>query len=246
VKGSAGRYVRLPTLLELFGDRGTIHGSPELLPERGTSADLGLVWAPARPIPTAAGALDRILVEAAAFGARARDSIALISTAGFAARAENVGGTRTYGAELVLAARLWSALSLTASYTRLVTEQLALDANLRGKALPRTPGHLAYARAELARGRAALWADAAIQSTAYLDQANFRRVPARALVGAGARVPLAAGLAAALAVSNLADTRVVTIPPDRPIDAPTPMALADLAGFPLPGRGFYLSLDWTY
>ncbi len=185
VKGSAGRYVRLPTLLELFGDRGTIHGSPDLEPERGTSADAGLVWAPARPRGSAAGELDRILVEAAAFATRARDTIALISTAGFAARAENIGGTQTYGAELVLAARLRRTLSVTASYTRLVTEQRAVDPNLRGKALPRTPGHLAYARAELARRGAALWADAAIQSTAYLDQANFRRVPARARVGAG-------------------------------------------------------------
>jgi outer membrane cobalamin receptor len=246
VKGSAGRYVRLPTLLELFGNRGTIHGSPDLAPERGTSADVGLVWAPARARRTAAGEVDRILIEAAAFATRARDTIALISTAGFAARAENIGGTQTYGGELVLAARLLRTLAVTASYTRLVTEQRAIDPNLRGKALPRTPGHLAYARAELARRGAALWADAALQSTAYLDQANFQRVPARALVGAGARVPIAFGLAAALSVQNLAGVRVVTIPPDQPIDAPSRTALADLAGFPLPGRSFYLSLDWTH
>jgi len=112
--------------------------------------------------------------------------------------------------------------------------------------VPRTPSHLAYARAELARRGAALWLDAALRSTAYLDEANFQRVPGRALIGAGARVPLGFGLAAALAVANLTDARVVTTPPDRPIDAPTRTALADLAGFPLPGRSFYLSLDWTY
>jgi iron complex outermembrane receptor protein len=245
-KGSAGRYVRLPTLLELFGDRGTIRGSPELSPERGTSADAGVVWAPARPLRSPLGAIDQILVEAAAFATRARDTIALISTAGLAARAENIGGTQTWGAELVVAARLRRTLAVTASYTRLVTEQRAIDPNLLGKALPRTPGHLAYARAELARRAGALWIDAAIQSTAYLDRANFRRVPARALVGAGVRVPIAGGVAAALAVSNLTGARVVTIPPDRPIDAPAPTALADLAGFPLPGRSFYLSLDWTH
>ncbi|HSK03290.1 MAG TPA: TonB-dependent receptor, partial [Kofleriaceae bacterium] len=245
-KGSAGRYVRLPTLLELFGDRGTIRGSPALRAERGTSADLGVVWAPARALGSPAGPIDRVLVEAAAFATRARDTIALISTAGFAARAENIGGTETHGAELVASARLARTLSVTASVTRLVTAQRAIDPNLRGKALPRTPGHLAYARAELARRGAALWLDAAIQSTAYLDQANFQRVPARALVGAGARVPIAGGLAAALAVENLAGTRVVTIPADRPIDEPHRTGLADLAGFPLPGRTFYLSLDWTH
>lgn len=246
VKGSVGRYVRLPTLLELFGDRGTIRGAPELAPERGTSADAGVVWAPAGPRRAGPLAIDRILVEAAAFASRARDTIALISTAGFAARAENIGGTRAHGAELVLAARLARALSLTASYTRLVTEQRAIDPNLHGKALPRAPGHVAYARAELSRHGGALWIDASVQSTAYLDQANFRRVPARALVGAGARVPIAGGLAAALTVSNLTGARVVTIPPDRPIDMPVPTALADLAGFPLPGRAFYVSLDFAH
>ena len=48
VKASAGWYVRLPTLLELFGNRGTIVGSPDLRPERGPSLDAGVVWAPAR------------------------------------------------------------------------------------------------------------------------------------------------------------------------------------------------------
>lgn len=250
IKGSAGWYVRLPTLLELFGDRGTIVGSPKLEPERGPTADLGLVWAPAAPVPTDVGPIDRILVEAAAFAARPRDTIALISTAGFVARAENVGDTRTYGAELVASARFARTLSLTASYTRLATEQRAIDPNLFGKPLPRTPGHLGYGRADLARrfaGRLAnVWIDAAIQSTAFLDQASFQRVPARALVGTGARLELVAGFAAAFSIANLGGTRVVTIPADRPIDPPTPAALADLAGYPLPGRSFYLSFDWTH
>jgi len=47
IKGSAGWYVRLPTLVEVFGDRGYIVGSPSLKPERGPSGDLGAVWAPA-------------------------------------------------------------------------------------------------------------------------------------------------------------------------------------------------------
>src|SRR5207247_2634121 len=50
LKASAGWYVRLPTLIELFGDRGTIVGTPALLPERGPSADAGVVYAPARAL----------------------------------------------------------------------------------------------------------------------------------------------------------------------------------------------------
>jgi len=246
LKASAGWYVRLPTLLELFGDRGTIVGAPGLRPERGPSMDFGIVWAPSKPL----GPADRIMVEAAVFATRARDTIALISTAGFVARAENIGATQTYGAELVATARLGETVSLTASYTRLVAEQRSIDPNLDRKALPRLPGHLLYARADVARrvaGRLAnVWVDVAVQSTSFLDQGNFQRIPERVLAGAGARVEIAGGVAAAVSVENLAGTRVVEIPPGRPTDLATKAALSDLAGFPLPGRSFYLSLDWTY
>ncbi|MDQ3368880.1 MAG: TonB-dependent receptor [Myxococcota bacterium] len=246
VKASAGWYVRLPTLLELFGNRGTILGSPGLRAERGPSGDAGLVWAPA----TARGRIDRILLEGAVFATRARDTIALISSAGFVARAENIGATRSYGAELGASARLAKRLSLTAAYTRLLTEQRVADPNLDGKALPRTPGHLLHARAELAQrvaGRlASVWIDAAVQSTSFLDQQNFQRIPARVLVGTGLRIEVYGGFAVALAVANLANTRIVDVPAERAIDMPTRASLADLAGFPLPGRSFFVSLDWTY
>ncbi len=249
VKGSAGWYARLPTLVELFGDRGYILGSPELEVERGPSTDLGAVWAPAGAL----GGFDRILVEADVFAQRAHDAIALITSAGFVARAVNLGTTQSRGAELVASARYARALSVTASYTRLDTEQITRDPNLDGKPTPRAPGHAVYARAELAHRvlghLASVWSDAAWQATSYLDPMSLNRVPARLLVGAGGRVALAGGLSVALSVANLANTRVVRLPLD-PAPSPSltsaPTALSDLAGFPLPGRSLYLSLDWTY
>src|SRR5262249_38129690 len=117
LKGSGGWYVRLPTLVELFGNRGYILGSPDLLPERGPSGDFGGVWAPAG----ARGPIDRIFVEADLFASRARDAIAFITTAGYVARAANLGRTQSDGAELVASARMWKTLGVTASYTRLET-----------------------------------------------------------------------------------------------------------------------------
>jgi hypothetical protein len=74
-------------------------------------------------------------------------------------------------------------------------------------------------------------------------------VPERVLVGTGARVEVAVGIAASLAIENLANTRIQELPldpPPRPNLTTTPTALADVAGFPLPGRTFYVSLDWSY
>jgi iron complex outermembrane receptor protein len=249
VKTSAGWYVRLPTLVEVFGNRGTIVGSPDLRPERGPSLDAGLVWAPARAL----GDVDRIFVEAAGFASRSRDTIALVSSIGYVARAMNVSNSETYGGELVASARIARTVSLTANYTRLVTEQLSPEIAYNHKELPRQPGHAVYGRADVTRvafGRhAGVWADASWQSESYLDQANLQEVPARLLVGLGARVELGGGLAASLAVENVADTRIEylpLVPPPRPDLTETPIPLSDYAGFPLPGRSFYLALDWSH
>ena len=248
-KASAGWYVRLPTLVELFGDRGYILGAPELRPERGPSADLGGVWAPARGY----GAIDRIFVEAAAFATHASDTISFISTAGTVARAANLGTTETLGGELVVAARLAKTISFTSAYTRLMSRQLDGDPTLEGKQLPRRPAHALYARTDIVRRildhTASAWLDANVQSETFLDPANLGRVPSRTLVGAGVHVDIAAGLGLGVAVANLTDVRISELPlspPPNPAVTRTPTAVADVAGFPLPGRSFYISADWSY
>jgi iron complex outermembrane receptor protein len=249
VKASAGRYVRLPTLVELFGNRGSIVGSPELRPERGPSTDVGVVWAPARAL----GSVDRILVEASAFGTRSRDTIAFVSSGGYVARATNVAASQTYGAELVASGRIARTVAITANYTRLVTEQHAEEISFANKALPRQPAHAIYARIDAMRSmhghRTALWLDGSWQSKTYLDQANLMSVPARALAGVGMRVEMFGGVGASIRIDNLFDVRVQDVPLDpapRPDLTTTPMALADVAGFPLPGRTVYLALDWSH
>lgn len=246
IKGSAGYYVRLPTLVELFGNRGYVIGEPDLLPERGPSADFGLVWAPARGL----WKLDRVLVEADAFAARPHDTISFITTAGFVQRAANIGDTQSYGGELVASARLARRLSATLAYTRTATEQISADVSVDGKPVPRTPGHLVYARADAqVAGPIAAWVDARYQATSFLDPAALGEVPARTLVGAGLRVALGGGVSMSLDVANLADVRVVDlplVPPPSPELTSTPSPLTDVGGFPLPGRTFYLSLHWSH
>ena len=249
IKGSGGWYSRLPTLVELFGDRGYILGSPDLRPEHGPTAELGAVWAPA----AATGPVDRVLVEVDGFINKPHDTIAFITSSGYVARAENIGDTQSIGAEIVASARLWKVLSATASYTQLDTEQLTADVNYNGKALPREPENTLYARLDVAprlAGRAIdCWADTSAQSSSFLDKANLGRVPGRVLIGAGLRVELVARIAFAASVSNLADTRVAQLPlqpPPSPTFTSTPTALADVAGFPLPGRSFYASIEWSH
>src|SRR5690606_5143285 len=131
--------------------------------------------------------------------------------------------------------------------------QLSEETSFANKALPRQPEHSVYARLDamrtLAWRRISAWLDASWQSTTYLDQANLMSIPPRLLAGAGMRIELGGNVGAALAIENLLDLRVQQLPLDpapRPDLTSTPMALADVAGFPLPGRTVYLSLDWSY
>lgn len=249
LKGSTGYYARLPTMLEVFGNRGFVLGSPDLRAEKGPSSDVGLVWAPGK----AMGDWDRLLLQANVFANRSHDTITFITTAGYTARAVNLDDTQAYGAEIVAAGRIAETLSITASYTRLATAQLSGDPNYHGKPVPRRPGHLAYGRADATRTVAGhegtLWIDGSFQSESTLDRASLVRVPARFLVGAGARFEIGGGLALSASVANLTDHRVTYMPLDRPPSpafTEAPMALTDVTGFPLPGRSFYVALDWSH
>ncbi|MBK7534988.1 MAG: TonB-dependent receptor [Myxococcales bacterium] len=247
VKASAGFYARQPTLVELFGDRGFIVGSPELRSETGPSLELGMVWAPAQ----ARGALDQILVETAGFYNRASDAIVFVNT-GFVARPVNVGAAENLGLELASRARFWRAVQLSISYTLQRSLQRDPERSYDGKDLPRHPRHALAARLEASqrlfarelRGHAELsWA-----SQSYLDRANLQRVPARQLLAAGLSADVAYHLALTLEVRNLLDHQVeqqALEPAPSPGFTSTPVAVADIAGLPLPGRSFFLSLEWS-
>lgn len=250
IKASAGRYARLPTVLELFGDRGFIVGAPGLRPETGISGDAGVVWAPARRYD---GNVDRITVEAAVFASRPRDTIALVTTAGGIARAHNTGDARIVGVELAGTLRVDRALTVTANYTLLDGVQRTDEPSFAGKRLPRQPRHALYGRADFATTiedrLAIVWTDAEYQSTTYLDQANLLAEPGRVLAGAGVKLALGAGVLVGLECRNLTDRKLVARtldPPPRPDLTSVPMALSDVAGFPLPGRAFYLTAEWTH
>jgi vitamin B12 transporter len=250
LKVSAGRYARLPTVMELFGDRGFVVGSPDLRAETGTAGDAGLVWAPARRF----GPLDRVLVESAAFMSRSADTIIVRSAGGGqVSRAANLGGAHIVGAELALSGRLARTVTATGNYTLLDAVQRDDEPSFNGKQLPQRPRHAVYGRVDVARrlgGRlGALWTDATWIDGNFLDQGNINQAPIRRLFGAGAKLELVAGLTVGVEARNLADARTETVvrdPPPRPDLSRGPAAISDFGGYPLPGRAFYATVEWIH
>ena len=75
LRANAGRYARLPTLFERYGNAGNIKGNANLVPESGFNADLGVTWR----TPSAEGPERRLLavivMDAAVFAADSKNLI---------------------------------------------------------------------------------------------------------------------------------------------------------------------------
>jgi vitamin B12 transporter len=247
VKASAGWYARQPTLVELFGDRGFIVGTPELKSETGPSLDLGVVWSPAK----VRGPIDRSMLEISGFFNHSSNAIVFVNT-GFVARPTNVGAAENLGLEVAATARWWQLLQLSANYTLGHSEQQESEPSFSGKDLPRHPRHAAYLKLEVARpilGRQVrCHGDLQWVSESYLDRANLQRVPARHMVGAGVNLELGFNTMVVVEVKNLLDHQVERAPVDpapRPDLTSVPVAISDISGLPLPGRNVFVTLEWS-
>lgn len=247
LKASGGRYLRIPTLVEMFGDRGFILGNPELRPEIGLTGDFGIVWAPWQ----AKSIVDRIYIEAAAFVSRPKNPIVFLTGNGFVSQARNLDGARILGTEFVASARFWKRVTTSANYSVLDARKRSNDLS-NDKLLPGRPENRVYARVDTAfqpGGRLlVLWADALYVSGNYLDELNSLELPSRTLLGCGIKAALVRDLILSLEVKNLLDLRseeVALHPSPSPDVNSTPLPLSDVHGFPLPGRSIYLNLQWA-
>lgn len=244
VKGNVGRTFRAPTVIELFGDRGFVGGNPNIKPESGTTGDLGVVVAAAKPH----GAADRLYLEVAAFGSAMNDLIVFTPTTGNLARALNVADALIGGVEVAVAARFFRTLSLTGNYTFLASEQRSDNVATDGKSLPGRPRHQAYLRADVSRavGHGVTlggFVDVTLVSGNFLDEGNLEEVPARRFFGLGLTGSPVAGLTLTAQVKNLFDARVETV---GSAIGPISRAVADVLNYPLPGRAFYATADWNF
>jgi len=220
VTAAASLGARLPTMVELFGDRGWLASAVTLRPERGAGAELGV------RARLAAGPL-RVRGEVHAFWREDRDFIRYTRTAQFQAVAQNVDAARTRGLEFALDARLFRRIAVVSA----MTLQDAVDLT-RSRALPLRPAVQLYARAS---GRlppfgpiASLepWVDVTHVGAVAADPSNLAQIPARTVFGCGlALTSRARDLVLAGSVTDLADVRG-----------------QDLLGFPLPGRTFAATL----
>ncbi len=237
LKANVARAERAPNFTELFGNRGSILGNPDLDPESGINADLGLVAAGER-----LGPLTRLKLEAVGFAAVVDDQIVLVQNSQRTSIFRNVDRTRTIGAEVAAGADLWEHVRVAVNYTyQDARDESGIPAR-DGNQLPGRPRHDLYHRTEYRRDEGRLFYELGFLAENFLDQANFLLVNARATHTLGIEADVAAlgrrfgsdrlarvPLVATLEVRNFTDNQV-----------------EDVAGYPLPGRAVFGSVRWSW
>ena len=215
LQGHRGQNQRTPSFQELFGNRGAVIGNIDLENERGDNADAGLVY-------RGTGFLS--LTEIAYYRNSVDDLIRFMHNSQSVSRAQNVGHARLSGIETRLQTRPlpWTQLDLNYTYRR--AENRSAFAYERGNDLPNAPRHALEARLNIERGRHSAHYAFSRESRHFLDRANLRPVPRRLVHGVGGRIALTAHTALSWEVRNLTDNQV-----------------ADLWGYPLPGRALFFS-----
>ena len=216
----AGRYGRPPGFFELFGDRGAVIGNTDLVSETGRSLDGGFVY---RGAPSTSGVQ---LAEVVIYDNAVDDMIRFIQNSQRVSQPHNIGSARLRGIEARARGVIAGRLRLRGSYTRQATENRSPFPYYEGNDLPNAPRRRLRSRFDLDAPGVTLHYEVSHESRHFLDRANLRTVPARTVHTVGARVPAGDAVTLAVEVRNLTDNQV-----------------ADLWGYPLPGRAAFLSLD---
>lgn len=217
VKANLGSFERVPTLFELFGDRGTAQGNPQLRPESGTNRDVGLVWN--RPHQSRRFAVS-------AFWNDAFDLITFVRNSPTTAKAFNVGRAEIEGLEIEADFGRFGPWSLNTSATRLTTRDRTDSSVAGGRQLPGRPGYELEVQHGLHLGRFDAGFSLLAMGDNYAQTGERAPVPSRVLLGVDARWRWREDLALLARVDNLGDVEVF-----------------DLWGYPLPQRRFTVAIQ---
>jgi vitamin B12 transporter len=235
VLANVGRYVRIPTLGELYGVSGSLHGNASLAPENSYSTEFGIRAQTGRSSFFYAAYLDAFV-----FSRWAQNLIAYQRAGEGFMVPYNVGRARLVGAEILTGLRLTSMVRTEISATLIDPRDTTSGRTTVNDVLPYrsravlTPRVRADWKAD-SDGRPTLSGAggelcATYQSSRLADPAGLGVIAAQATVDLEAYLAWFDGVLATRArISDLFDAK-----------------RTDIIGYPLPGRSGYFGLEATW
>lgn len=219
---------RIPTFLELFGERGSVVGNSRLRPERSKNYEGGLaLLIHDSRMPGE--------ISITAFRKDVKDMILFVPNSQFSLRPENVDAARISGVEGTIRFRLREVMAFHVNYTY----QLAINESdvsyLKGKYLPLRPVHDLHTGLAFNIKKFELGADGDYVGAVFRDRTNEYTAyqEGRWVYGAfltfHAKKEKLSELSISLNVKNILNKR-----------------LEDVIGYPLPGRTYSVSLNQRF
>jgi iron complex outermembrane receptor protein len=222
IKGNWGRSFRQPSMLELFGNVGSVTGSADLEPEKGLNRDIGAVVTSSRW-----GMLREMFVEVVYLDNQVENLILFFPNSQFTSRAQNIGSARIRGLELSFSTKIGDRLRLAGNYSHLDSKDTGDIPFYHGNELPGRPQDDVALFVDVSFLRWNVSYELHRIGKNYLDPANQKLVPAREIHSVAVRLNLGEKVSLTTQAQNLTDDRI-----------------SDVSGFPLPGRSFYVTLAY--
>ncbi|OGQ04293.1 MAG: hypothetical protein A3F82_10540 [Deltaproteobacteria bacterium RIFCSPLOWO2_12_FULL_44_12] len=221
LKTNVYRGFRQPTFGELFGDRGTLVGNPNLKPEEAINFDLGIhgrwqnFWV-----------IDDLNLEMIYFRHEIDNLIQFLQTSQFTAKAQNLNSALILGGEFGLSIRIFKNLKMSSHYVYQTAKDASDTSPTKGNFLPGRPKHQWTVEGEYQYRFLRPFFQLQILSHNFLDSQNLLKVTQRTLLSAGTHLEPLKWMRISFTTKNLLNDRI-----------------ADIAGFPLPGRSYWGELE---
>ena len=243
IKATWGQALRPPDFTELFGNRGSIVGNPELLPESSATIDVGIRTAWTRDD-------GGVVAEIAGFQTQSTNKIVFVQNSQRTVTPINVQGARVRGLEAALTLSAFDAVHSRTSATRTWSENQSDAAAYSGNQLPGVPNLEVWQQTSVGwPDRASIGHTYSYTDGEYWDQTNWYQAAPRHLHAAFVRVtPIERGPELEFETRNLTNRMVEQVDRDplNPDDnAVVVKGIDDFHGYPLPGRTWLLSLRWS-
>jgi iron complex outermembrane receptor protein len=219
LRANGGRFHRMPSIYELFGDRGNIVGNSTLAPEQGNNYDAG-------------AALDTMQLadtpgrfEVSYFQKEVKNLITFIQNTQRTARATNIGRAEIKGVEAALTLDPSLRWSLAANYTWQDTVDDSSVAFWRGNQLPGRHENQFNMHIKNRFGAGHSWYYQVSRDNGnFLDRANLKPVSPRNIQTLGLNLETVLG-SINIEAKNFGNEQV-----------------SDIVGYPLPGKAIYVSI----
>jgi vitamin B12 transporter len=248
IHGSAGRTLRPPTLLELFGDRGVMAGNEGLRVETSTKVDGGVRF----ELDDLGGRSIDLLAQVTGFVAWSSDAIHWVRDEGVL-RPVNVDRARIRGIELGASLRAFAGdLAFDLAYTLVDGRNTSDEFGLRGLVLPGLAHHNLLLRpsgghrfAPTHRRRVSLEPrlshELEYASHGFVDLRNRDMLPARLTHALGLSLRLADVVEFLVELRGLSHRHWAEVSPGG-WPGSYPVAVSDAMGFALPGPSAWTSI----